>query len=45
MNVVAIAVVLLSIIPVYLAQRLAGGPDAIAAAAAGSRAAPAASRR
>jgi len=28
-NVVAIAVVLLSIIPVYLAQRLAGGPDAL----------------
>ena len=32
-NVVAIAVVLLSIIPVYLAQRLSGGPDALAAAA------------
>ncbi len=32
-NVVAIAVVLLSIIPVYLAQRLAGGPDALSAAA------------
>jgi spermidine/putrescine transport system permease protein len=32
-NVVAIAVVLLSVIPVYLAQRLAGGPDALAAAA------------
>jgi hypothetical protein len=29
---VAVAVVLLSIIPVYLAQRLAGGPDALAAA-------------
>jgi putative spermidine/putrescine transport system permease protein len=32
-NVVAIAVVLLSIIPVYLAQRLAGGPDTLSAAA------------
>ena len=32
-NVVAVAVVLLSIIPVYLAQRLAGGPDALSAAA------------
>jgi putative spermidine/putrescine transport system permease protein len=32
-NVVAIAVVLLSIVPVYLAQRLAGGPDALSAAA------------
>jgi putative spermidine/putrescine transport system permease protein len=32
-NVVAIVVVLLSIIPVYLAQRLAGGPDALSAAA------------
>ena len=32
-NVVAIAVVLLSVIPVYLAQRLAGGPDALSAAA------------
>ena len=32
-NVMAIAVVLLSIIPVYLAQRLSGGPDALAAAA------------
>jgi putative spermidine/putrescine transport system permease protein len=32
-NVVAIVVVLLSIIPVYLAQRLSGGPDALAAAA------------
>ena len=32
-NVVAIAVVLLSIIPVYIAQRLSGGPDALAAAA------------
>jgi putative spermidine/putrescine transport system permease protein len=32
-NVVAVTVVLLSIIPVYLAQRLAGGPDALAAAA------------
>jgi putative spermidine/putrescine transport system permease protein len=31
-NVVAIAVVLLSVIPVYLAQRLAGGPDALSAA-------------
>jgi len=32
-NVVAIAVVLLSIIPVYLAQRLAGGADALSATA------------
>ena len=32
-NVVAIVVVLLSIIPVYLAQRLSGGPDALAAGA------------
>jgi putative spermidine/putrescine transport system permease protein len=32
-NVVAIAVVLLSIIPVYIAQRLSGGPDVLAAAA------------
>jgi putative spermidine/putrescine transport system permease protein len=32
-NVVAIAVVLLSIIPVYIAQRLSGGPDALSAAA------------
>jgi len=32
-NVVALAIVLLSIIPVYLAQRLAGGPDALSAAA------------
>jgi putative spermidine/putrescine transport system permease protein len=32
-NVVAVAVVLLSIIPVYLAQRLAGGPDTLSAAA------------
>ena len=32
-NVVAIAVVLLSIIPVYIAQRLSGGPDALAAGA------------
>lgn len=30
-NVVAVAVVLLSIIPVYLAQRLAGGPDTLSA--------------
>jgi putative spermidine/putrescine transport system permease protein len=37
-NVVAVGVVLLSIIPVYLAQRLAGGPDAIASrTAAGSK--------
>jgi putative spermidine/putrescine transport system permease protein len=32
-NVVAIGVVVLSIIPVYLAQRLAGGPDTLSAAA------------
>jgi putative spermidine/putrescine transport system permease protein len=32
-NVVAVAVVLLTLIPVYLAQRLAGGPDVRAAAA------------
>jgi putative spermidine/putrescine transport system permease protein len=32
-NVVAIAVVLLSIIPVYIAQRLSGAPDALGAAA------------
>jgi putative spermidine/putrescine transport system permease protein len=31
-NVVAVGVVLLSIVPVYLAQRLAGGPEALAAA-------------
>ena len=31
-NVVAVAVVLLTLIPVYLAQRLAGGPDVTAAA-------------
>jgi putative spermidine/putrescine transport system permease protein len=31
-NVVAIAVVLLSIIPVYIAQRLSGAPDALGAA-------------
>jgi putative spermidine/putrescine transport system permease protein len=31
-NVVAIAVVLLSIIPVYIAQRLSGAPDALSAA-------------
>ncbi len=30
-NVVAVAVVLLSIVPVYLAQRLSGGPDTLAA--------------
>jgi putative spermidine/putrescine transport system permease protein len=28
-NVVAIAIVLLSIIPVYIAQRLSGGPDTL----------------
>jgi putative spermidine/putrescine transport system permease protein len=33
-NVVAVAVVLLSIIPVYLAQRLAGGADTLSATAA-----------
>jgi putative spermidine/putrescine transport system permease protein len=33
-NVVAVAVVLVMLIPVYLAQRLAGGPDAQAAAKA-----------
>jgi putative spermidine/putrescine transport system permease protein len=32
-NVVAVAVVLLTLIPVYLAQRLAGGPDVAAAGA------------
>jgi putative spermidine/putrescine transport system permease protein len=32
-NVVAVAVVLLTLIPVYLAQRLAGGPDVTAAGA------------
>jgi hypothetical protein len=32
-NVVAVAVVALSIVPVYLAQRLAGGPDALSATA------------
>ena len=32
-NVVAVAVVLLMLIPVYIAQRLAGGPDVQAAAA------------
>ena len=34
-NVVAVVVVLLMLIPVYIAQRLAGGPDAQAAAAKG----------
>jgi putative spermidine/putrescine transport system permease protein len=32
-NVVAVVVALLSIIPVYIAQRLAGGPDVLSAAA------------
>jgi putative spermidine/putrescine transport system permease protein len=36
-NVVAVAVVLLMLIPVYIAQRLAGGADVQAAAGAGSR--------
>jgi len=37
-NVVAVVVVLLMLIPVYLAQRLAGGPDVQAAAAKGQAA-------